>query len=162
MLRHSVGIVLFLGLVGCGSVRHEFKLTEGYRPPASATVTVGQVRDLTRKYPDIDPPQRLKDALVEALKEEGLLGTEGRPLVLDAEIVEYEPGSAFKRWLLPGYGATILTVRAQLKDQDAVVGTAEARRTVSFGGGYSIGAWKGIFQDVAEDLVQDLKGKIRG
>jgi len=32
---------------------------------------------------------------------------------------------------------------------------------ISFGGGYTIGAWKSIFGDVAEDIVGELRAKIR-
>lgn len=162
-MRQALIVLLLAALAGCGSVRHNAKLNEGYRPPEEAKITVGTVRNSSGNHQDIRPDQRLKEALVEALREEGILWlTDGIPLILDAEIVEYEPGNAFKRWLLPGYGATVLTVRATLKEKDKVVATAESRRTVSFGGGYSVGAWKSIFRDVAEDLAKDLKAKLRG
>ncbi len=160
-LKLAILTMCWIWLAACGQVRHKLELTDGYRTLADTRIVVGQVHDLSGKHQDLKPAERLRNALVEALKAENLLwANDGKPLVLDAEIVEYEPGNAFKRWLLPGYGSTILSVRARLKEEDRTVGMAEARRTVSFGGGYSIGAWKGIFQDVAEDLVEDIQAKL--
>ena len=62
-----------------------------------------------------------------------------------------------------GYGSTVLVVEATLRDADGNVdATAQANRSVDAGGGYTVGAWKKIFDDVAGDLVSDLKGNIRG
>jgi len=44
-----------------------------------------------------------------------------------------------------------------LKEGDRIVGTREARRTISAGGGDTIGAWKTIFGRIANDMVKDLK-----
>jgi hypothetical protein len=40
--------------------------------------------------------------------------------------------------------------------------TAQVNRSVDAGGGYTIGAWKESFEDVAVDLVADLKVNITG
>jgi hypothetical protein len=85
---------------------------------------------------------------------------DGNKMVIESKIVEYEAGDAFKRWLLPGWGATVLTVQCDLKEENQLVGSVEARRTVSAGGGYTIGAWEDIFEDLAEDIVNDLQAKI--
>jgi hypothetical protein len=43
---------------------------------------------------------------------------------------------------------------------DQLVGSEQARRTVSIGGAYTIGAWRTIFNSIAEDIVDDLREKI--
>lgn len=162
--KHLLLISLLAALLyGCGSARHKLELAKDYAPPQETQVAIGQVRNQSGKeFGEIDPVRLLRDSLAEALRKENLLWSGSGPNVaMDADIVEYEPGNAFKRWLLPGWGSTVLTVRATLRNGDRIVGTAESRRTISVGGGYSIGAWRTIFGDVAEDLAEDLKAKIR-
>ncbi len=91
-----------------------------------------------------------------------MLWTDGQPhkVVLACKIVEYDEGNAFKRWLLPGWGATVLSIQCDMKKGGQLVGSNDARRTVSAGGGYTIGAWRTIFENLAEDVVEDLRSKI--
>lgn len=112
---------------------------------------------------DIEAEKMLGNALVNALIKEELLwtGGEGNKLVLTGKIIEYEKGNAFKRWLLPGWGSTILSVQCDLKESERLVGSAEARRSVSIGGAYTIGAWRTIFSSIAKDVVKDLRKQIR-
>jgi hypothetical protein len=41
------------------------------------------------------------------------------------------------------------------------VGLVRARRTISFGGAYTIGAWRTIFASLADEIVSELRSKIR-
>ncbi len=76
---------------------------------------------------------------------------------MNVNIIEYRKGDAFKRWLWPGYGSTVLVVEAILLDSNGNIdATAQANRSVDAGGGYTIGAWKEIFTNVSADLVSDL------
>jgi hypothetical protein len=84
-----------------------------------------------------------------------------RKLVLISKIVECEPGDAFKRWLLPGWGSTVVSVESELRDANQLGGTVRARRTVSFGGAYTIGAWRTICASIA-GIVSDLRDKVSG
>jgi len=149
-------------LYGCGTAQHSVKLDDTFAPEVGTRVEVGPVANQTGHGFEINVEQLLTDALAEELRSENLLwsGAQARRLVLMSSIVEYEEGNAFKRWLLPGWGSTMLTVRGDLKDGERLVGSVDARRTISAGGGYTIGAWKSIFRDVAEDIVDDLRAKI--
>src|SRR5262252_8103280 len=40
-----------------------------------------------------------------------------------------------------------------------MVGSVDARRTISIGGEYTIGAWRYFFTYLAEDVLEDLKDK---
>jgi hypothetical protein len=107
----------------------------------------------------------LRDAMVNELAEDNLLGTQDSPDVVEMNlnIIEYRKGDAFKRWLWPGYGSTVLVIEATLLDRDGNVdATAQANRSVDAGGGFTTGAWEKIFKTVASDLVSDLKGSISG
>jgi hypothetical protein len=158
----SIGLTFFF--TGCGTVQHNLNFQNNYAPPANTKIEVGSVTNQTgQTFNDVNVEQLLSDALAEALRKEDLLWAGGgsRKLVLTSKIAEYEPGNAFKRWLLPGWGSTVLTVQGDLKEGDRLVGSVEARRTVSIGGGYTIGAWRTIFASVANDMVSDLRSQIQ-
>jgi len=144
---------------GCGTVEHRVALDQGYRVEPGTKVAVGPVTNKTGQTFDIDVEKMLADALAQTLQERNLAWTKAPApkLTLATDIVEYSKGDAFKRWLLPGWGSTVLVVRATLTDDnDRKVGTVEAKRTVDAGGGYTIGAWKTVFNDLAQDVVTDL------
>jgi hypothetical protein len=167
---YSFGVIVLLGLVlaGCGAVSHEAALLSSYVPERGIRIEVGKVTNATGQTPTVDDEivnveQLLAEKLTEKLRGEDFLWAGGpvRRLVLNSKIIEYEPGDAFKRWLLPGWGSTVVTVEGELRDEaNTVVGTVRARRTVSFGGVYTIGAWRTIFSSVADDMVSELRSKI--
>jgi len=159
-------VLVVLALAGCGAVTHEAKLVDTYVPQAGSRVEIGGVTNATGQTPTVDGEvvnleKLLSNALSEKLVKKDLLwtGDQARRVVLVSKIIEYEPGDAFKRWLLPGWGATVVGVECEVRDGDQLIGTVRARRTVSIGCGYTIGAWRTIFNSVAEDIVSDLREK---
>jgi hypothetical protein len=131
-------------------------------------ISVGEITNVSPPYPndeevELDPLQELRIQLEQQLIANGLLltqGSTGNTFELIPEIREYRPGSAFKRWLWPGYGSTILWVESELRKGDRKVGSISTKRTVDAGGAYTAGAYKSIFGSVAEDIVTDLKKKL--
>jgi hypothetical protein len=125
------------------------------------------VTNASGQNPIPDLAQRLQDALGQALQHEALLAPSppgGSDLHLSIRITRYEPGNAFKRWLMPGYGSTILAMEGELKD--AVTGSKVAAidysRSVVAGGLYSVGAWSTIISGTADELAKNLKQQIEG
>src|SRR5262245_37034911 len=162
-LRHlaaSAGVIL--ALYGCGTVDHKLTLTDNYTPPIGTAVEVGKVTNATGQAFEVNVEQLLTEALSQQLQKEGMIPTQAsaNKIVMNSNIVEYDEGNAFKRWLLPGWGSTVLSVQCDLREGSQKVGSVDARRTVSFGGGYTIGAWRYIFAHLAEDVVEDLKAKL--
>ena len=104
-----------------------------------------------------DIPEAMRSALQTALNSKGALGSPGK-YTLHVDILKYEPDNAGLRWLLPGAGATRLGIVAVVVDKE---GTKFARipvdRMIAAGGGFTIGAWKYAFGEVATELVQVLK-----
>jgi hypothetical protein len=122
---------------------------------------VGQVSDLSGfqfKAGDSDAFD-LKDAMTSALRAAiAGQGLTGDGYSVDVNILAYEPGSAFARWLMPGAGATKLTVEASIADKSgAQVAKIPVERHISAGGGFTIGADKYIFEDVAKAIVTVIK-----
>jgi hypothetical protein len=150
-------------VTGCGAVHHKVDFKDKYIPPADTKIELGRVMNKTGEEFDIDIKKMLSDSLGKTLKEKELLwsNTGGPRLLLESNIIDYKKGDAFKRWLLPGWGSTLLIVRCDLVDDDNnIVGSVKATRAVSIGGVYSIGAWKTVFDSLANDVVKDLSKSI--
>lgn len=162
-----LGILFVLCLVisSCGTVQHVAKFEKDFSPSSITTVEVGTVTNESGETFDIDITKMLEDALVDALENNNLLwtgGYDGNHIIIISKIVDYKKGDAFKRWVLPGWGSTVLSVQSDLKENPSgkIIGSVEARRTVSIGGGYTIGAWKTVFKSLAKDIVKELSAKI--
>jgi thioredoxin reductase len=151
---------------GCGVANRTAKFDQGYTPKPGTKIQAGTVTNETGKTPgEIDVVKALSDELDKALEKKNLKWTSnigGDYLVLPCKILEYEEGSAFKRWLLPGWGSTALSVHCDLTENTGgkTVGSVDARRTVDAGGLYTVGAWKTVFVDIAGDMATELEEKI--
>ena len=56
---------------------------------------------------------------------------------------------------VPRLGDTVVTVRLELSQGGRHIATIESKRKVTFGGGtFTRSAWKKIFEEVSEDVVQ--------
>ena len=98
----------------------------------------------------------MREALEKALRAKGALGEEA-PWLVKVELVDYAPGNAFARWLLPGAGATKLKAVATVVDSEGSrAATIPVERSIGFGGAYTIGAWKYVFDEVAVEMVRLL------
>jgi len=125
---------------------------------------VGQITNQSGINPegDKDAVTLMKEAMVAELAKSSLpQGDKGYSI--DVTILRYEPGDAFKRWLMPGWGATVLDVAVAVKDPaNNKVGEMSISRNIAAGGGYTIGAWKYVFTEVAKAIIEELTKRRRG
>jgi hypothetical protein len=160
----GVSVAILCLLSACGTVEHKLTLVDNFSPESTTAIEVGKITNETGKTfgPEIDLEDMLRRALTEKLTADYLLSnnTTQDKLILDSKILDFDEGNAFKRWLLPGWGATVLTIQSDLRKNGQLVGTVDAKRTVSAGGAYTIGAWKTIFDGLAGDVVEDLRSRI--
>jgi hypothetical protein len=124
-------------------------------------VRVGKVTNASGKTFNVEVERMFADALAAELATRELLWSDADgpdEIVVSTEVLDYEPGNAAKRWVMPGWGTTVLAVRCGLQEREggAQLGIVEARRTISFGGLFTMGAFKTIFRPVAADVVQKL------
>ena len=165
----TFALALALALAGCGTAAKDSAFKDDFAPARAAKITLGEVTDISPSasisaQEDIDTEGELRAQLEAKLAETDLLADwsakDEKVYVLNATIIDYDPGSAFGRWLWPGVGATELSVQCTLTDGDRNVGSVYARRTVEAGGFYTVGAWKDVFGTVADDIVAELKEKL--
>jgi hypothetical protein len=99
--------------------------------------------------------EAMADALKKALTQKQLFADD--QWTINVTMTEYEPGNAFTRWLLPGAGATRLNVVAHIVNPEgAVAANIPVERYIGMGGGYTVGAWKYVFDEVAAAIVDSL------
>ncbi len=80
-------------------------------------------------------------------------------LVMTCDIERFAEGSALKRWVWPGWGATQAAVSVMVweKPGDKVLATFRSQSSVSAGGLYTIGADKYILGTAFDDIIKQLK-----
>src|SRR5262249_22091565 len=156
---------LIVFLAGCGATNLESKLPESFSFHAGQTIEFLPIENVTGKA--LDPPadQIFNEYMSGLLKERKLLNVTNEPatVILKSKLIEYQPGNAFGRWLLPGLGTTVCTVDAEIleKGTGALVGRVQSRQTVSIGGAYSIGADTYICKRVADDVIKEIEKRVQ-
>ena len=149
---------------GCSTAHRSVQFQPHFVSPADTRIEIGPVTSQAEDTSDVDPSGRLADLLREKLKRHRLLwpvGAKGDHLILTTTILEYRKGNWFLRDI-PGLGATVLSVRGDLKDSvsGAVVGSVDVRRTIAFWHPLAFGAGTKIFGRVARDMVKELRPEI--
>ena len=79
--------------------------------------------------------------------------------VLACDISTFVEGSAFKRWLMPGWGATTGQIAVMVTDSTTgeTVAIVRGHATVAAGGLYSVDADRIILSSALDDVVQQLR-----
>ena len=153
--------VLALGVVGCSPNKSKYLASAQILQPG-LRVEVSETTNATGQSFDIDIEKMLTSALTEAIRDKNLLqvGAAGDRLMLDCRITEYNKGNALKRGLLLGWGATTLSIECNLREGSLVVGTVHVTRSAEAGGVLTVGAWKKVFKNVAEDVAKELEANL--
>ena len=156
----SALLILFIGLAGCSSVS-EIQPVSGVSFPSGYSVGTVEVEDKTGKFYDLKDNYTvtglMQEAMEEALEKAGKRGASSNSLTYKVAVIQYQQGSAVARWMMPGVGKTILSVEGTVVDASgAVIATSQATESIGAGGGFTAGAWKYIFGNVADKLVGDL------
>jgi len=163
-LHASLVLLLVLGAGGCAQVAISTSAGAQRAARAPVDVQIDQCIDRTET-----PGRNLGLEATQAF-EEKLRATKEFVLAKDAryrlacEVSGFVEGSAIKRWVLPGWGATVGRVSAMLTDtrtgEIAII--AEGDATVSAGGLYTIGAETYIVNAAVDSAVEQLCGWARG
>lgn len=166
MKKIMFGLLATLAVVLTGCVvPTKNKTVSDALPRPGAKVVMGVVTNQTRQAFEFDVATELRGAMVKQLEKRKLLASAtpaAGDLLLNLNITEFRPGSAFKRWVMPGWGGTVLAIKGGLFELDGhkAVAQIDHQRTVAAGGFYTVGAEHYILNDVAGDLADDLQVRI--
>lgn len=121
-----------------------------------------QVRPCTNRteYVAREIGREASEALLEKLKATGEFDvSSGGRYVVSCDISTFVEGSALKRWLMPGWGATTGQVAVMVMDSTTgeTVAIVRGHATVAAGGLYSVDADKIILASALEDVVRQLR-----
>ena len=166
-MKHFIVLIQSMFLTACfGTAHHDVKVHDARAFNSQTKIVLGTIVNKTGKNFDVDIEAILELAVVSKLVDEKLLGFEGdsNSVVMDVSIISYRKGNAFIREFLPlpGFSSTELAIEASLFDSKGnLEATAQAQRSVDWGGRYTVGAWRSIFDGLANDLIEDLRSEIR-
>ena len=114
----------------------------------------------------IDVNTIFRTELEDALSGKGLLCIEKQKSdcnILNIKVNSYEMGSAFKRWLLPGYGATIFDIECELKNNKGeLIAKFEHSRSIESGGFLTIGGSTIVIKKVSKDITKYIEKGMTG
>lgn len=164
---HFLIFFLFLVVIACTS-EPAVRIEEDYSLINYEVIDVVFAENVTGETFDFDIAEALTKHLKLQLKQKGYLITQDiekdeNVLIVKSSIVSYNPGSAFKRWLMPGAGKTQATVRTSLIDKKSgiIIGEMVNSEAVSSGGLYSVGANKWILEVIAKGIASEIDERLR-
>lgn len=156
--------LILLGGAGCAQIALSTQEVSKQQPSRPAHVEIERCADRT-ETPGRDLGLEATKAFEEKLSAttDFVVGKDAR-YRLACEVSGFVEGSAMKRWLWPGWGATVGRVSAMLTETktEEIVVIAEGSATVSAGGLYTIGAENYIVGIAVESVVEQLSAWARG
>jgi hypothetical protein len=163
-------LIFILLITACGTDRPMVRLEEGISLSNYEVFIVEPVKNETGKEFDCDVAGYLTQHLESELKHRGYeVGNDpnsnSKVLLVRSALLAYEPGSAFKRWLVwpvPA-GKTQATVRISLIDKQTAetFGDLVFAEAVTGGGLFSAGADKRILEEIAGGMAREIDKRIK-
>jgi hypothetical protein len=160
--RFRLATALLLATLGL-SACETYSAPSVHAPLASTTprvVSLEPCQDKTGLAISRDLAGEATAALSKALRDSAVVQlTDDAPLRLSCDVTSFVEGSAVKRWLLPGWGATKGQIKAVIWDaaDDQILASFDSRSQVRSGGLYTIGADQYILDVAARDIVQQIE-----
>ena len=154
-------LVLAIFAAGCAVGTPMVRMERDFVPAAYQKVEVLTVTNDTGQTYEFDVAEMLTENIKSQFTDKGCLlashEEKDSVLMVKTSLIQYEPGSAFKMTLLPGYGAPRCTVKSSLIDKKTgkVIGEIVVPKTISEGHLSPIGADKRILNAVAVDIAQE-------
>jgi hypothetical protein len=171
MKRLALALILFVLAAGCAAPQTQIWKESGVSLKNYHTLEVPAVANDTGKTfeGNFSVEEEFTESLRTRLGDQGFrLCKEGEfgdgVLQVKTSMVAYEPGSAFKRWLLPGLGASRCTVKVALLDRKTGKVLSEFVETGNIGGGglFSIGGDRAVLGMVAKKCAADVAKLVKG
>jgi hypothetical protein len=169
---NKLSMIVFLILLiisGCVTSKPMMSMVKDVSLADYKVFEVPPILNETRKTFEFDVADTLTQNIKSKLRDKGYKVSDGtatseKVLIIRSSLLSYEPGSAFKRWLAPGFGKTQATVRTYLIDKKTgkVLGELVSADTVSAGGLYSAGSDKRILDAITEGIVDEIEKKAKG
>ena len=152
------------GVVGCTTVS-TVDIQQTFDTTKQRKIRIEPCTNRTNYQGSRDLAAEATATFTEKMRQSGLFEiTPDAQLVLTCDVERFEEGSAAKRWLMPGWGATQAEVVVMVweKPEDKILATFRSEAAVKAGGLYTIGADQYIFGAAFDDVVKQMKGWTSG
>ena len=158
-------LVVAAVLAGCAATQSATQAQHPFVATQHRTVRIEPCEDRTELKGQRDLAGEATQLLTEKVKASKLfaLSTDAS-LVLTCDIERFAEGSALKRWMLPGWGATQAAVAVIVweKPGDKVLATLRSQSSVEGGGLFSMGADQRILSVALDDIMKQLEAWASG
>jgi hypothetical protein len=165
----SIILSIFLFIDGCVTSKPMVSMNPGASLKGYKTIYVLPVSNEAGGTFEFDVSGTLTQKIKAKLNDRGYIlsdgtGSQTGVLIIKSSLLSYEPGSAFKRWVSPGFGKTQATVKTLLIDKSTgkVLGEMVSAEAVTGGGLYSAGADTMILDAIAEGIADEIVKKAKG
>lgn len=160
----AVFVLIGFMLLGC-ETQSAVQIQEPFKPTIPRQVSIEPCVDRTGFKGSRDIEEEATQTFAKKLEDAGLFEiTADAPIILTCDIEQFKEGSALKRWVMPGWGATQAQVVVMVweKPGDKVLATFRSQSSVKAGGFYTIGASQYIFGVAFDDIIKQLKAWVTG
>ncbi len=169
----KISLIIFLIFIifmsGCVTSKPMVYIQKDVSLAGYTMFEVPPMQNTSGKTYQFDVSNTLTQHIRTKLKDKGFTVSDGRTIsgktmVIKTSLISYEPGSAIKRWVAPGFGKTQVTVETLLIDKKTRKSLGEfiSADTVSSGGLFSAGADKSILDSIATGIVNEIEKMIKG
>lgn len=159
LTQRSLLLVLPFAFTACATISANQR-AEPFNISQYKTVSIEPCSDRTGIAGPRDIATEATLSLHKIIRESGLFEIRAQgELRLTCDIERFEEGSALKRWLMPGWGATKAKIAIMVWEQPSqkVMSVLSTEASVEAGGFYTIGADQYIIDDAMNDIVSQLK-----
>jgi Domain of unknown function (DUF4410) len=153
-----------MGLVGCAT-QLAMHIQESLGPSKPRVVHIEACQDRTGFQGTRPLTQEATQILTEKVSASRLFEiAPDAPLILTCDIERFAEGSALKRWVMPGWGATQASIAVMVWDRSEgkVLATLRSQSSVQAGGLYTIGADQYILGVAFNDIIKQLETWVTG
>lgn len=159
-----VPVFLCTGLLGCETVS-TVQVQQQFEKPQQQLIRIERCINRTEYRGEHDLEAESTRTFMQKIQESGLFQiVADAPFVLTCDIERFAEGSAAKRWLMPGWGATQAEVVVMVweKPGDKVLASFRSKTAVREGGLYTVGADQYILGAAFDDIIKQLRAWAHG
>jgi len=157
--------IIFLLIMLAGFVTPKTTSNQRAKLYPNLKIDIGEIILPDKTY-KIDVKTIFRTELEDALSRKGLFciaKQKSNCNILNLKVNSYEMGSSFKRWLLPGFGATILDVECKLNNNKGeLIAEFGHNRSIKSGGFLTIGGSTTVIKKVSEDIASYIEKGMTG
>jgi hypothetical protein len=149
---------------GCAT-QSATQIHQPFKPTPHRTIYIKPCVDRTDFKDNRNLAKEATRTLAEKVGDSGLFEiAPNAQLVLTCDIEGFVEGSALKRWVMPGWGATqaAISVMVWEKPSGKVLASFRSHSSVESGGFFTIGADHYIFSAAFDDIIKQLKEWVAG